>query len=233
MKRIAVLVWLLVPVARAHALPSVPETPVVDFSQDFRPGVGGDFLSDEEQTRLFSILYPEDNASDENCIERLNGDMHSAYGFFTQRDRKEVLVAFTSWRCGVHAGQHGNVAIVRDGRVILWNDTVEASEIEVIADVDGDGLSEVVLSYTDGGQGQMHTEATTLSFKNQGIQVLNYISGTVHIANCTRDDGKEYAAVFYQRPDGVTVQQQNFVKRCDGERNAYRFYSAGPLEPRD
>ena len=34
-----------------------------------------------------------------------------------------------------------------------------ADSIELVQDIDGDGLSEVVVSYTDGGQGEFHTEA--------------------------------------------------------------------------
>ena len=197
--------------------------PLLDFTQEDRAEIGY-FLPASERDDLFNRLYPQNN---DRCEESLQGEMNAVNGSFTKADSRETVVAFTSWTECSHSGQHGNIVLLNGQTIILWNNTLEAEVIEASGNFANNGLHQVVVSYTDGGQGNSHTETSTLSFRDSKISIIDFVNGTVDKKECSSDDGTEYAAIFYK--NNGYVLQENFTKKCGEERQSFKFYSRGKL----
>jgi hypothetical protein len=228
--------WSALPVATLHgalltaalsvamaAVASAQALPIVDFTVDPRAQIGYTMPADERDA-LFQRLYPQDD----NCEESLDGEMNAVNGSFTHLNANEAFITFISWRGCAHAGQHGNIVLMSGPEIVLWSNSIDSGTVEAVEDIFGNGLDEVIVSYTDGGQGEFHTEAATLGFKDRKINSFDFVSGTVARSECGSTDGKEYASIFYRNQ--ATIIQENFVKQCADGRPSYSFYSYGKLQ---
>ncbi|TBF65682.1 hypothetical protein [Rhizobium leguminosarum] len=208
------------------AIPAGDLVKVLDFRDEVRsPELARDALTESEKEALFSSLYPLGN-------EELSGEMQAVRGSFSKPGGSQILVTFNSDTDNVHSGRHGNAILLEGGNVIAWANNFDTELIEGIADFDHDGLQEAVTSYTDGGQGEFHTEAATLTFKGPDIAILNSpitINAAVDKRNCNHDDGIVYTAAFYFSQ--ANLIQKNYWRRCDED--AYQDYSEGVLIPND
>jgi len=199
---------------------------LLDFRDDVRsPELDRNALSQDQKDRLLTSLYPSGD-------EEVEGEIQAVRGSFSKLDGTETLITFASETGGSHASRHGNIILLEGQKVIAWANDGDTELIEAIADFDQDGLQEAVTSLTDGGQGEFHTEVSTLTFKGGHIAVLNTpitINGNVDERNCDHDDGIVYTSGFYFL--GSQLIQKNYFRRCD--QDTYQDYSEGQMIPND
>jgi hypothetical protein len=209
--------------------------PLVDFTEHNGFPDGVYLLPDEDFGKYLKALYPRKEGACEGRGERVFA-AQAAYGEFTDQNRPEMLITFASWTDCKREGQHGNLVIMDGDHIVLWDNKIEADEIDLVDKIEGNGLHQAVVSYGVSSEKGWLSEARTLSFAQGRIKTLDYISGTVQRSFCSGENGhekREYAAIFY-RTSANLIKQQNFTKPCllqsgGVSRLSYKFYSSGPL----
>jgi hypothetical protein len=218
--------------------------PVIDFSENNQSNYTDQLYAFQEKAILSQLfpkyvtdfnLCPTDESA--GSTELIETSVAVARGNFSSLHNEEFVVTFMSAPCpGAHSDQHPNLALVRNLKVLDARRDVSASGIEKVFDLDGDGLSEVITSYSGGNQGYFGTNADTVTFKNGRITVDAYINGPVKSESCgaNETDGLEYVAVFFAVTGSPhNVLQKNYVRACSTEpRGPFRFYSTGKLDPK-
>jgi len=213
--------------------------PIVDFSEDAHPALVKLKPAEEKQilAQLFSKTvkdYADCAATESEGTEMILSDVQVAKGHFANDRDEDLVVVFKSVDCtGGHAGEHGNIALVRDLKVIHSTQDLGTETLYKAADADGDGLLDVITTASFSNMGYSGSWANTVTFKGDTAAALTYVNGTVHYDDCGLDGRTEgeYDAVFFAdaKRAGV-VNQKNYRKACGASRKSYKLYSKGVLD---
>lgn len=214
--------------------------PVIDFSEG--PAVNLSPLYPAQEKQILTQLFPKyvkdysacpegDNAEQ---TEILISDVQAVRGHFASARQEDLVVIFKSVDCnGGHAGEHPNVALVRNNKVIDSRQDLATEVVYKVLDADGDGLLDVIATASYSNMGYTGTNAQTITFKNDQATALEYVQGNVHYDDCGLDGNTEgeFDAVFFAdaaKPGSVI--QKNYRKACGANRKNYKFYSNGVLD---
>lgn len=211
--------------------------PIIDFSED-NSSQYGDKLYEFQKNDILNQVYGGKYATEwDQCDEGktlIESEIQMVRGSFSNPGADEMVLTFASNECPAsHAGRHGTIVLVRDGKVIDARNDLMSTQVEKILDVDGDGASEMIVSLSDGNQGYFNTLAESVRFTNGRIQSFGYVDGVVNTTSCAafsdESEGEEIAAVFFPSKTGGKPLQKNYRKSCV-EGAQYEFHSDGPLE---
>lgn len=203
---------------------------LVDFRDSNRnPNLSTVQFSEKKQANLLKALYPKPN--EDGCREELWGNMQTVQGHFVDPLHVDIVAVFESTPCGNKDNTHGNIVLIRGKDILVWTNEGSFGQIEMVSDLNGDGLDDVVTSSLYGDEGYFSREASTVSFRGREITLLTEgaISGQVEVTSCEDLDNVAYSSAFFLE-DGKIVQY-NYWSPCSIER--YHDYSKGPLIPND
>ncbi|RZA07726.1 MAG: hypothetical protein EOP11_06890 [Proteobacteria bacterium] len=233
MKPAAIAILLLAFTSAAHA------APLIDFSEG--PSVALSPLYPAQESKILGQLFTSYVKDYAKCpagdaasgTEVILSDVQAIRGNFSSLSQDDLVLIFKSVDCnGGHAGEHANVALVRNGAVIDARQDLSTELAYKTLDTDADGLLEVIATASYSNMGYSGRWAQTITFKGGQAREISYVQGTVHYDDCGLD-GKtegEYDAVFFAGAAGAQPEQKNYRRACGADAKGFKFYSSGKLD---
>jgi hypothetical protein len=147
-----------------------------------------------------------------------------AAGAFTRKGSAQKAVLYEACMVTRHLREQG-IAVLEDGRVVAHLSFAGVGDIAIgaLPDIDGNGLSELLVYDFANGQGTAYSTVRLLELGTKGVRKLGRFM--VHEDDCgAREHGREIATVLHASPDATpTFFEETFTRRCG---------SQGPWRPR-
>lgn len=147
-----------------------------------------------------------------------------AAGAFTRKGSAQKAVLYEACEMTRHSREQG-IAVLEDGRVVAHL-SYEGGDIALgaLPDIDGNGLSELLVYDFANGQGSAYGGVRLLELGTEGVRKLGRF--VVHEDDCGAHEhgGREIATVLHASSGAApTFFKQTFTRRCE---------SKGPWCPR-
>lgn len=192
-------------------------------------GFHADGATPADQALLRRDLLPEARrlwARVEGCRDQFQA-IDAADGSFTRRGAEQRAVLYRFCETG-HGFARGGVAIVQRGRVVahLTIEDAQPEGVRALADVDRDGVSELLLVDSAAHQGEITTHVSILQLLPRGVRSLGL--ATVYHSNLParrregREIGHEEGTVLYATPARRPVWEAESYEHRDNERSRWR-----------
>jgi hypothetical protein len=160
----------------------------------------------------------------EGCRDEFRA-IDAAAGSFTRRGAEQRAVLYRFCETG-HDFARGGVAIVQGGRVVA-HVTIEDAQpdgLRALADVDQDGVSELVLVDNATHQGEATTLVSIIQLLPRGVRSFGLASAyhSTPRGEARRDVGHEQATVLYATPARRPLFEAETYGHSDNERSRWR-----------
>jgi len=194
-------------------------------------------ITAEARRNLLSMVFPRhleneaDCEADEPATEpaleaaRKSGQIvpelvARAAGSFTRPGVREVVYLIRAGECGAQGRSYFGtyrLAVFDNGRLIAARQSPAADYIDAVADVDGDGISEVLMSGCGFGQAMVECSARLVSIAGGSLRTVQDFP-SVYADQCpaSRDSGINATVIGYAQGRPPRFFRHEYVAACPG-----------------